>query len=461
MPIQPMYFQPLSFDQNNPFLTGIGKGQQMVGTALQDRQLSLANQLAQATLPYAAPKAEADLQSKQLANALDQNTLNYAPQMSQAELAIKQAQPGLIQAQTGETNAQTGLIGQQTKFYPLKALIEAQQANQSSNRFGQAYQLAKALQEMPAPTRAAWIAKNQEAYNQMVADIANGQKQQQSFITPAIMQQYFPGSAQPTPSQEAPTIQQVTQQMGSEPAPGYLMRTGQPPQAQPQVQQTGQPNLFSNPDKDLNEITKQASMMAANKSLTTAATQRQMEGAIQVENIVNDPRIQQQVVNASQYAGVMGRGKKAIDALSQTNPQAYEDYLSLKYQTMPLLENRIKTLDQMGATDSQREVLEGMFKKTSDALLSNSGQFVEQFNALTKTLDTVARSVQASATPLYDVNRLSGAMAINQPSQTSGGTATQNSPETTTVTVQALDGKKWKIPKDKLDAALKRGAKQI
>jgi hypothetical protein len=400
-----MYFQPLSFDQNNPFLTGMKGGEQLVGGALNNQATSLANQLAKIQLPFAAPTAQAQLQGKQLANALDQNTLNYAPQMSQAELASKQMMPKVYQSQINEANARVPLIGAQTnltqeqaKYYPLDTLIKAQQSNQSSSRFGQSYQLAKSLSEMAPAARATWIANNQDSYNEMLADIANGNKNQQSFLTPQVMQQYFPGAMQQQPQQQAnPQMQQAPQQM-----PGAQMQ---------------QPGRFAMPTPAQNTQTQQASQLSANQYLTTAATRRQMEGAMQVENIVNDPRIQTQVVNGAQYAGAIGKGSQAIDALSRTNPKAYEDYISLKNQTMPLLENRIKTLDQMGATDSQREVLEGLFDKTSDALTSNPDQFVKQFNELTKTLDTVAQSVQKSATPIFDVNRLNGSNQITNPYQ--------------------------------------------
>lgn len=429
MPIQPMTFQPLSFDQANPFLTGMGKGEQLVNDALDSQQKSLANQLAKAVLPYAAPQSQADLQKMQLANQLSQATLPYAAPQAAADLSRTQAQVPLMQAQTGEANAQTGLIGQQTKYYPLEALIKAQNANQSSSRFGQAYQLAKTLSEMPAPTRATWIAQNQDSYNQMVADIANGKNQNQSFITPQIMQQYFPGMQQQQAPQPPAPQQGFQQPPGTNPIPSYLMQQQLQAQQQAKAMQQTQPSMpqqrFANPTQELNDLTRQASMMSANKDLTTAATRRQMEGAIQVEGIVNDPRIQQQVVNAAQYAGVVGKGDKAIAALSQKNPQAYEAYLSLKNQTMPLLQNRIKTLDQMGGTDKQREELQGLYDKTMDSLTSNPSQFVGQFNALTKTLDTIAKSVQVSSSPIFDVNRLSGVNQIQNPYQPPNAPAPQ------------------------------------
>lgn len=405
MPIQPIDFEPLTFDQANPFLTGVQRGEQLVGGGLENQQRALANALAKAQLPYAAPSAQAQLQAQQLANALKQNDLNYAPQMSQADLAYKQAQ-------TPYLRAQTGLVDQQSKYYPFDELIKAQAANQSSSRFGQAYQLRQTLLAMPAPTRAAWIAENQDAYNQMTADLANGQGKQQSLITPAILEQYFPGASQQQPDSTGNNLQQVLQQTGSSPVPNYLTRTGQSIQTQ---QPIVKPGAFAQPTQELNDLTRKASIMAANKDLTTAATRRQVEGAIQVEGIVNDPRIQQQVVNAAQYAGAAGKGQAALDALSQTNPQAYEDYRSLRYQTMPLLQNRIKTLDQMGGTDKQREELQGLYDKAMDSMTSNPEQFITQFNALTKTLDTIAKAAQTSANPIFDVNRLQGNQQIPQP----------------------------------------------
>jgi hypothetical protein len=131
-----------------------------------------------------------------------------------------------------------------------------------------------------------------------------------------------------------------------------------------------------------------------------------MEGAVQVQQIINDPGLNQRAMNASNYAGALGKGSAALAALSQKNPVAYEDYLNFKNTDMVLLQNRIKTLDQMGGTDKQRKELQGMYKKAMDSFTSNPAQFMIQFNKLKESLDNVARGVQKSATPIFNVNRL-------------------------------------------------------
>jgi hypothetical protein len=66
-----------------------------------------------------------------------------------------------------------------------------------------------------------------------------------------------------------------------------------------------------------------------------------------------------------------------------------------------------------------------------------------------------------------EANKKSPGALINTPTKlysasqpTAKNSATQNN-SGAAVTVQMPDGKKWQIPKDKLDAAIKRGAKQI
>lgn len=90
MPVYPMDFQPLSFQDNNPALAGM----QSMGDILSKQ---IANQ-------FAPRMNQQDLQQKQLANALAQINLQTAPQMNQADLAYK-----LSQAR--QSNAQAGYLG--------------------------------------------------------------------------------------------------------------------------------------------------------------------------------------------------------------------------------------------------------------------------------------------------------------------------------------------------------------
>jgi hypothetical protein len=80
--VTPMYFQPLSFQEANPYLTAIQTGQAIRSQALKNQLSQIQNQ--------------------------------YTPAEYQANI-------GLTQAKIPLTNAQTGLTNAQTQFYPLTA----------------------------------------------------------------------------------------------------------------------------------------------------------------------------------------------------------------------------------------------------------------------------------------------------------------------------------------------------
>lgn len=304
------------------------------------------------------------LQGQALANALEKLKLSVAPQTLQNNLDYKQAQIPYLQANTEKLN-------QEAQFMPLETLMKAQQSAQQGSRFGGAYQLSKGLQAMSPAARQLWISQHQDEYNQMLLDLGN--QSSNNLITSEILQSYFPQLA----------INANTPQNVAVKKP-----------------------LFSSQTPEATQQTQLANQISANNALTTAATRRQYEGALQIEGIFNDPHFQTQAQNAALYAGVTGKGKAALVALSQTNPKAYEDYLAFQHQTLPLLESRIKTLDQMGASNAQRKLLEDMLGKTANALTSNPQQFITQLNEFGKTLNLVARSVQTSASPLTLMNRV-------------------------------------------------------
>jgi hypothetical protein len=354
------------------------------------------------------------LQQERIANAISQNTLNYAPQTSEAEIGLKKGQAyenygrgqnyfeeakthpsksALNYAQASEAPYRNALTAMETKYIPEKYAIERARNERASNRFGEVYQFAKVFGALPAPLKAQYAAANPEAYQAMLQ--MSGNSALESMGNPMAAQQQQPMNAlnQPMPQMQG---QQPPNNSGNGVAPPENAALSA------SIPQFAQANPQQNADF------KKAAQMTANQALTTAATRRQMEGAIQVENIINDPMVQGQAMNAAKYAGALRKGKAAAAALSQSNPESYEDYLAFKNQTMVLLQNRIKTLDQMGATDKQREELAGLYSKTMDSLTSNPDQFIKQFNKLGTTLDTVARSVQKSAEPMADVNRLSG-----------------------------------------------------
>lgn len=365
MAIPVQQFPILSPQQANPLGTGFATGQNLYQQWVNNRYLNDQNQQA--------------LQGQALANALTQLKLNLAPQTLQADLAYKQAQTPYLQANTER-------LKQETQFLPLDTLIKAQQSAQQGSRFGGAYQLSKALQTMSPAARQLWIAQHQAEYNQMLNDLGD-KNSANNFITPNVLQTYFP----------------------------QLSNSNNPQSG------AGQRALFSTSTPEEIQKTQLANQISANNALTTAATRRQYEGALQIEGIFNDPSFQTQAQNAALYAGAAGKGKAALSAISQSNPKAYEDYLAFQYQTLPLIESRIKTLDQMGASNAQRQLLENMLGKTANALTSNPKQFIIQLNELGKTLNLVARSVQGSASPLVPMNRVKDFNPIAEATKTVNG----------------------------------------
>ncbi len=392
----------MSFPElTNPYVANQNLLDSGVLNKLRDAQTMQANIQNQ----YMPQQLQSENLSKQLANEMSKISLQYAPQMTQAELAYKQAQTPYLQAQTGaipseialrqaqtgaipseiaQRNAQIEEIKQKSQYMPLEMAMKASESQRMNNRFGPAFELSRALSSMPQAERSVWMAQHPEEYNNLIGNLANATAQgggAQGSINPEFINKYIPGAMHSV--------------LGGGPAPTVPFS-----QATPQ---------------NIDQL-KTAAAMSANKALTSAATQRQMEGAIQVGGVMNDSELQTRAQDASNYAGAVRKGGAALDALSQTNPAAYENYLAFKNQDMVLLQNRIKQLDGMGATDSQREELHGLYSKTMDSLTSNPAQFITQFNKLGESLDRVAKSVQKSASPVVPINRLEGFKPIGSSS---------------------------------------------
>jgi Fe-S cluster biosynthesis and repair protein YggX len=377
----------------------------------------------------------APLQGNPVLNALnDINEANliayktkYAPQQYQTDLNLKNAEINQYPYKNALLSAQTDLTNQNAKFVPMDNLIRAQAALQSQSRFGGAYNLSRMLQSMSKPAADTWIQQHQTEYNQMLSDLGN--KDTPNYLSPQMMSQFFGDLMKQGATQVPPN----GQPQGTSPLP-------MSPQQQASVQNKIGTNAltvspqeiaamqmpaklrFSPSTPEQVQAVQLANQMAANKALTTTATQRQVEGAKQIEEFVSNPTFKKQVQNAAMYAGALGKGKAFAAALSRQNPESYEDYLAFTKQTMPLLENRIKTLDQMGSTDAQKKTLADMFEKTANSLTSNPAQFVTQINQLTNTLNELAKSVQASANPLFKVNRLAGNKEIPMPNSNKNST---------------------------------------
>ncbi len=109
MPIFPSYFQPPTFQESNPFLSGMQAGAG-IGSEF-DRQALMMQQARQAQIQnqYLPQTMQQQLLSSQLANQKAQNVLPYAAPQAAAELQVTQAQPNLLNAQAMNQRAQASM----------------------------------------------------------------------------------------------------------------------------------------------------------------------------------------------------------------------------------------------------------------------------------------------------------------------------------------------------------------
>lgn len=151
------YFQPESFQQANPFLSGFGATQGIIGQNLQNQQLSAAlqgqninNQIMSAKAQYAMPEEQQALLQAQLRNQILQPQAQYAPQMTQAQLALARTMPGYYSAMANEAGARAGFMGAQTNLLKQQTpyMVEKAQADVFNDPLlSRANQLAMAQQQ--------------------------------------------------------------------------------------------------------------------------------------------------------------------------------------------------------------------------------------------------------------------------------------------------------------------------
>jgi hypothetical protein len=426
MPISPMYFQPLSFDQNNPFLTGMKGGEQLVGGALNNQATSLANQLAKAQLPYASDMSQAELLAKQLSN-------QYAP----------------MKYGTASMNAQS-----------KAAQVAIQNAN-SYRQYAGTPQGQKLLQADPGFRDAYQTAMRNEAA--MISGGFNpampgGSPSGQLDQTAALAQQLPTQQLAMAPVQQQPAIQNGAPQSGN--VPGTLSAPSDYNQ------------LPLNPDQTNKLKALMGGLSNSQQSKNDQAIQEGTQDSYIVKNYPKDTqkRLQageryqqtaQQVMQdfdngASSYFSPQGQAQLKIDQASAAkghvpeNLQSYRNFV----QGIEQLKVQGAMLEGVPADQISRSQYAKVFDLSKFANTSDGAR-----NQLVNGINLGLKADEANKkSPGALINTPTKLYSASQP--TAKNSATQNN-SGAAVTVQMPDGKKWQIPKDKLDAAIKRGAKQI
>lgn len=386
-------------------------------------ELDLANKMAAAKLLYQnyenqyAPE-KMGLENQFLgANVTGKNIENkYLPEKLRGEneyrgLVNKWYSPNM----SSEINARDT----QTKFTPLKFAIEAENATKGNSRYDDAQKFMRSLGEMPADQRKVWFADkdNYNYYLQMQeifkSGIGNQKQNGGNILTPGFLQQFGLGGGMQPPQQGMPqntsqplsqggigspmpqmapqtqgnmapeqglaqpmsAPQEAPQQMaipqkGQVNIPGVGMVDAPPSQGQEQ-QQAGQVNISDSiapnaepPPLTSKERTFLNTQNSANKAQVGAKMWNRAMGAVGLELFVQQnkdvfaPRIE----NATRYAGVMGKGQKAIDQLKKETPEAYKDYLWVTQDFIPNLSNNVRIMEGLANTNEQTDLLNDMNK---------------------------------------------------------------------------------------------------
>ncbi len=480
--------RPLSGDEVSPFGGVIGKAIDTRKSMADLLKQEIANRLQSARAQYAPELAEgeknklfADILAQQISNKTEGAKAEYAPEFARAGLEQAQALPG-------QTRANTGYLQAETKFLPLKNLIDAQNSARASNRFGPTFQLARMLTQMPPATRAAWISQNQDAYTQMLTDLGNAsadQKQNkgQNFLTPELLKNFYPEMNNQPQQQDNKNYALNPNQINSLAQPGNPVGAQMQNDQQPSIQMQNLPlpdNTQQNP-KQIKQQTELATSMIksspqfqdatpeqheqiegalnleANRKMTTSAMNNRAESSVALDKWLMDnrkeyaPRLQQ----ISKYAGIVGKTKKGWDKLMAETPEAYENYKWFTQAFIPNLDNQIKQMEKMGATDAQRQELTSMLGGAINDWAVNPESSIRLTNKVIKTMGEIGKGIRSAAEPIFkgSYEKTYGIKPIPNDyiPEASSGEKNGNA-----IQMQDSNGKVWNIPKDKVDALLKK-----
>lgn len=380
MPIQPISFPALTPQQTNPFQAGIQQGIDSYGALQQALLAAQKAKIAEAQAKYASPMAEQELQKALLYNKY------YGPDM-QSQIGLRGAQAGeanarigLIGAQQGETNARTGLIGQETKYYPLNEAIKAQESQRLTSRFGQAYQLHSALSNMDASSRNLWVSMHPKEYTQMLNDMGNQASMKQNDIVGQILPKYFPDIVNKNQQGQQQSSQFTANNQVTPPYENSAASF----QTKPEEIEALQNNL----------------QHQANKKGAGAQISRRAESAATLEIWLNQnkQKYNQALLDASKYAGLIGKGDKKFEQIRPRNSEAYQNLQWFDTVFVPTMSNNIRMMEGLSSSNKQREELRNL----SDALDNwklDPESALKVFNKQMSTIQDISDSVFQGAEP--------------------------------------------------------------
>lgn len=425
------YFQPQTFAQSNPFLTGFGAGQGLITQGLQNQQLGLNNQILGVNAQYAQPMAQQDLLKSQLNNQILQPQAQYAPQMTLADLALKQAMPGYYGAMSAEAMSKVPLNQAQTQ------MTEAQIPYMPYQMMGKYYQgLGQYMAHGPASL--AVRMQSNPAFQSLVANNPQAQANYTGLMQSALANQV---SVPQLPGM--PGVNLNASQM-PQPTPQQSMQQGATvPTAYGQVSPT-----------DMNAV----GNAAQNAYLKTAYTPQQIQ-QMTYENSAENMLKQVDMPSIAKFAGLAGHanmaGSKYASAFGLNTDPNYQKFVNFKETQAPLIANEIRRAYGSQATDSEQEIMTNL----ANPIYWDKSPTIA-LNQMDSLLSTLRANAQAISQP-KNMNLAQTLHSISNPMTASPGMSSAGAQTGSRVRVMDPSGKVGTISAANLQAALSNGFKQV
>lgn len=449
MAIPVQRFEPMTWQQANPYTAGMAESANLVKQLQQNR--------------FLAPQLRAQLEEQLLKNKITGVQAEYAPQTTQSDIMLKQGQ-----AEQALANAE---------YMPLTAAGKFYQGAGDYLRGGYynnpAMRLKMMLSSMPEADRAAWIAKNGSTMEGMLDSLAQGgayggvmpmpmvpQMQPRSFniINPQTGKQVYEpgdmnmrapmGNAQ---MMQAPQRMPVRQQLQQPQLPPQMPR----PMPQQMAPQQAMPQPIASQQQGFNPVN-EAFKSTANKMQSSPQMWERWQAAQAAEQFVNSPESLEAFNTLAKYSGALGKGKEKL--AKYLNADQFADIESAENQFRLGMSGAIGQLEGFGKTDTSLNEGLKYFTLAQSNLQGDKPNYDAALKYYQKGLDflrTKERSLYSATHPLFDEQDRNPTPQLNLQKQL------ENKAPQGQVTVE-IGGKQYRAPADKLDELTKQyGAKVV
>jgi len=391
----------------SPLISGLQGAQQGVENSVRNRYLGdllrnqvlqgqLQNQKAQTEQPYWDQKAKAEALIQTITSEnLDEDQKS---QILRTQIENQRAQAELPFA---GRQAEANVVGKeiQNRLSPLRALLDSQESQRKTSRFGKAYELSKMLSLMKDQGQQ-YIANNQEQYNSLVDEMANqlvsekGSGEQagnegdmQDLITKSI--------SDLIPGYQPPAKEQKNQERLKEDA--KISKDIEQP-----VTESTQKFASS---KEQSEDMALNTQYDLNKRAVTTNTRMKAEGAIALEDwLIENQAAHSEDINRyfDKFASLPKEIKRKIEAgeeMAGFSQKDYDLYKWAKNDFVTSIVNMIKKQEGLGATNEQREEMRNLLYAIEHADELSPETAKKLFNRSVKMLYQQGKAAQSAAEP--------------------------------------------------------------